>query len=91
MQRARPIEEDEEYRAATTQGWDFANSRRARSGKSAAAGASTELSEGEAGPTVPRFSTLLYRPSCRPRPSVSVNVGETEIDIDWGESEGIGK
>jgi hypothetical protein len=38
--------------------------------------------KGRRGPTAPRFSTLLYRPSCRPRPSISVNVGETEIDID---------
>lgn len=46
-------------------------------GESAAAGASTELPEGEAGSTAPRSRTPLYRPDCRS----AVNADETGAEI----------
>ncbi len=67
-QRARLIKQNEEYRRNQYSGArrrDFGNSRRAKGGKRAAEGASTELPEGEAGPTAPRASHSIDRePAC---------------------------
>ncbi|TGE93427.1 hypothetical protein C9417_25990 [Rhizobium sp. SEMIA 4088] len=66
MQRARPIEHNEEYRRNQHSGRPTGGISGILvvrgAGNSAAAGASTWWPEGEAGPTAPRLRT----PSCRP-------------------------